>query len=133
MSSKTKTINLIEHITKWLKDYKACNPYIKGFVVGVSGGIDSAVVSTLCASTGISLLVFELPIHQSKSEVQRSSKHVQWLKQQYGKNVRSHFVDLTSAFEAMKTTLTKIETNSQEELALANRERIEYFIPFNIR
>jgi hypothetical protein len=47
--------------------------------------------------------------------------------------VRSHVVDLTSAFEAMKTTLTKIETNSQEELALANRERIEYFIPFNIR
>jgi NH3-dependent NAD+ synthetase len=67
------------------------------------------------------LLVLELPIHQSKPELQRSSKHVKWLKQQYGDiNVRSHCVDLTNAFEAIKATLTKVETNNQEALALAN-------------
>ena len=70
-----KTKEVIQHIQKWLKDYKNKNSNIKGFVVGVSGGIDSAVVSTLCASTGIPLLVLEMPIHQSKPEVQRSTRH----------------------------------------------------------
>ncbi len=111
---------VIEYITKWLKNYKTENPNIKGFVVGVSGGIDSAVVSTLCASTGIPLLVLELPIHQSKAEVQRSTKHIGWLKQQYGNNVKSFVVDLTTAFEAVKKTLTTIESNDQKDLALAN-------------
>ncbi len=115
-----QTTKVIEYITNWLKDYKTQNPNIKGFVVGVSGGIDSALVSTLCASTGIPLLVLDLPIHQSKSEVQRSAKHITWLKRQYGNNVQSHLVDLTSAFEAVKTTLTAIESNSQKDLALAN-------------
>ncbi len=115
-----QTTKVIEYITNWLKDYKTQNPNIKGFVVGVSGGIDSALVSTLCASTGIPLLVLDLPIHQAKSELQRSAKHIAWLKRQYGNNVQSHLVDLTSAFEAVKTTLTAIESNSQKDLALAN-------------
>ena len=115
-----KTTEVIEHITKWLKEYKTKNPSVKGFVVGVSGGIDSALVSTLCAKTGIPLLVIELPIHQSSREVQRSTKHIEWLKKQYGNNVRSHHVNLTSAFDGIEATLTKVETTAHMELALAN-------------
>ena len=60
-----QTEKVIDHIVNWLKDY-ASNAGIKGFVVGVSGGIDSAVTSTLCAKTGLSLLCLEMPIHQAK-------------------------------------------------------------------
>ena len=111
---------VIEHITKWLKDYKSENPNIKGFVVGVSGGIDSALVSTLCARTGLPLLVLQLSIHQVKDEVKRSTDHMLWLKQQFGDTVKSHSIDLTDAFEGLKKTLLATDSNGNTKLALAN-------------
>ncbi len=59
-----QTEKVIDHIVTWLQEY-ANNANIKGFVIGISGGIDSAVTSTLCARTGLQLLCLEMPIHLS--------------------------------------------------------------------
>ena len=62
-----QTEKVANHIIDWLKDY-ATNANMNGFVVGVSGGIDSAVTSTLCAKTGMRVLCLEMPIHQDKNQ-----------------------------------------------------------------
>ena len=67
------------HIIEWLKDYLNKSK-MQGFVVGVSGGIDSAVTSTLCAKTGFKLLCLEMPIKQQSSQDSRASNHINWLK-----------------------------------------------------
>ena len=59
-----KTEKVVDHIVNWLKDY-ATNAHTNGFVIGISGGIDSAVTSTLCAKTGLEVLCLEMPIHQA--------------------------------------------------------------------
>ena len=63
-----------QYIVSWLKEY-ASNAGVKGFVIGVSGGIDSAVTSTLCAKTGFPTLCLEMPIHQEKNQVSRAARH----------------------------------------------------------
>ena len=99
---ETKTINykaVSEGISGWLKE--AVNKAgLKGFVMGVSGGIDSAVVSTLCAGTGLELLVLEMPIHQGEEQVTRAQNHIQWLKDNYP-NVSSLRIDLTEAYDVL--------------------------------
>ena len=73
---------VIEHITTWLKDY--CERAgQKGFVVGVSGGIDSAVTSALCARTGLATLCVEMPIHQAFDQVTRAQDHITWLRERH--------------------------------------------------
>ena len=57
-----QTEKVVNHIVDWLKDY-ATHAGINGFVIGISGGIDSAVTSTLCAKTGLHVLCIEMPIH----------------------------------------------------------------------
>ena len=66
MKSPEKVVN---HIVNWLKNYLETSK-IKGFVVGVSGGIDSAVTSTLCARTGAPVLCLEMEIHQEENQPQ---------------------------------------------------------------
>ena len=63
-----QTEKVTKHIVNWLKDY-ATNARVNGFVVGISGGIDSAVTSSLCAETGLKVLCIEMPIHQAASHV----------------------------------------------------------------
>jgi len=104
---------LIDNITKWLKDYS--QKYDVCFVVGVSGGIDSAVVSTLCAKTGIQTHLLSLPISQNEEQLNLCNQHLRWLEKNFS-NVTSHTIDLTSSFEHFKKTLSKYETN----LGLAN-------------
>ena len=70
------------HIISWLKDY-AEKSKVKGFVVGVSGGIDSALASTLCAKTGFPTLCVEMPIHQAESQVNRAEEHIKQLKEKF--------------------------------------------------
>ena len=116
-----QTERVIEHIVKWLHDYQQTSR-TKGFVVGVSGGIDSAVVSTLCARTGAPVLALEMPIRQSSKEVQRSSAHIQWLKENFP-NVNGAEVNLTEIFETFEKTVKASEvneTNEAMEIAFAN-------------
>ncbi|WP_093240027.1 NAD(+) synthase [Psychroflexus halocasei] len=108
---------IINFIKNWLTDYVE-KAHQKGFVVGISGGIDSAVVSTLCAITGKPTLCVEMPIHQDKNQVDRAQKHIDFLKNKY-KNVSSVAVDLTSTFETFKNE-TPPTDSPQLDLSLAN-------------
>ncbi|CEN41772.1 NAD(+) synthase [Capnocytophaga cynodegmi] len=106
-----------KHIVKWLKDY-AENAGVKGLVIGISGGVDSAVVSTLCAETGLPTLCLELPIHQAESHVSRAKQHIDFLKKNYT-NVSSLEVDLTPVFDQFVTQIPPTDKSSYE-MALAN-------------
>ena len=106
------------HIISWLKDY-AEKSKVKGFVVGVSGGIDSALASTLCAKTGFPTLCVEMPIHQAESQVNRAEEHIKQLKKQFS-NVSEVRVNLTSTFEDFKNMLPPIASSDAVNLSLAN-------------
>lgn len=109
---------VIDHITAWLRDYCEKNAQ-KGFVVGVSGGIDSAVTSALCARTGLPTLCVEMPIHQAMAQVQRAQDHITALKQDFP-NVRMEVVKLTSVFDPMIAELRRSENEAIMHLTLAN-------------
>lgn len=113
-----KTELVVEHIVKWLKDY-AENAGVNGFVIGISGGIDSAVTSTLCAKTGLKVLCLEMPIHQAKSHVSRGQEHIQFLKKRYS-NVKDECVNLTPVFEEFKTEVSLDSDQKTVDMALAN-------------
>ncbi len=106
------------HIVNWLKEY-AQNAGVNGFVVGISGGIDSAVTSSLCARTGLPTLCVEMPIHQAESQVNRGKEHIAFLKENY-RNVTSEITDLTEVFEVFKSALPKVKTSENVDLPLAN-------------
>lgn len=101
------TRGVADHITNWLKDY-AEQAHSKGFVIGVSGGIDSATASTLAARTGLPLVCVEMPIHQAQSQVSRAVNHIQWLKDNFN-NVSSVEVELTDIFDAFVGALPPVE------------------------
>lgn len=111
------TKKVTKHIVNWLKTY-AETAHVKGFVIGVSGGVDSAVVSTLCAETGLPTLCLELPIHQAESHVTRAQGHIAFLKKKY-ENVTDLRVDLTPVFDQFVSQIPKTE-KSTYEMALAN-------------
>lgn len=112
------TEKVSEYIINWLKDY-ATNAGVKGFVVGVSGGIDSALTSTLCAKTGFPTLCVEMPIHQAESQVSRAKEHIAQLKDKF-ENVSETKVNLTSTFEDFKNEVPTIEDQAKVDLSLAN-------------
>ena len=113
-------IKLEKKISNWLLDYLK-NSNLDTFVIGVSGGIDSAVVSTLCAITGIKTYTVIMPIHQKEEETKRGQEHCEWLKNKYP-NVESIKVDLTSTFDHFRSIFPNKVDN---KLALANsRARI---------
>lgn len=107
-----------DHIVQWLSDY-ATKAGVKGFVVGVSGGIDSAVTSTLCAETGMDVLCLEMPIHQAPNQVSRALNHVDWLKSKYP-NVRMTQVNLTPVFDALIASLPPVDNEEDRFMSLAN-------------
>lgn len=113
-----KQAQIIDHIAVWLKDYIQKNK-LSGFVLGISGGVDSALVSTLCAKTRLPLLCLEMPIHQSKDQVNRASEHINWLKNNFS-NVKSEKIDLTATFDQMTEALPGNENKEKVNLALAN-------------
>ena len=107
-------------IVSWLSDYLSKSS-LNGFVVGVSGGVDSAVTSTLCAKTNQKTLLLNMPILQHANQVDRSNEHIEWLQSRF-KNVSSLKVDLTSVFESF---LKAIPVEYHDNLSLANlRSRI---------
>ena len=109
---------VVDHIVGWLKDY-ALNARCEGFVIGVSGGIDSAVTSTLCARTGLPLLCIEMPIHQGEKQVTRADEHINWLQDNY-KNVDRIPVNLTPVFDNLVAALPAVEDEESRFMSLAN-------------
>jgi NAD+ synthase len=105
-----------KHISQWLNDYCE-NSKVLGFVIGISGGIDSAVTSTLCAQTGKKTILVNLPIKQNESEYNRALEHIENLKSRFS-NVQSVEVNLTETFEILSNHLP-IEAKSNS-LAMAN-------------
>ncbi|UJF30281.1 NAD(+) synthase [Kaistella sp. 97-N-M2] len=114
-----QTEKITEKIVSWLKDY-ALKANVKGYVIGVSGGVDSAVVSTLCAMTGLKVLMIEMPIRQKEAEVSRAWEHMNQLKERF-ENVEAISVNLTPAFEELYKTFNVNDTEfPAEKLAFAN-------------
>lgn len=107
-----------EYIINWLKDY-VTNAKVNGFVIGVSGGIDSAVTSTLCAKTGLPTLCLEMPIHQAKNQVSRASNHIDWLQKNFS-NVSRTEVNLTPVFDSLIDVLPKVDNEESRFMSLAN-------------
>jgi len=107
-TTQNKTLNyaIVKHyIADWLKNY-ATKSNLKGYIIGVSGGIDSAVCSTLCAMTGFPLTVVKMSIHQAADQADRGTKHIEWLKANYP-NVKSLDIDLTDTYDKEIELLTK--------------------------
>jgi NAD+ synthase len=113
-----QTEKVVDYIVNWLKEY-ATNAGVNGFVIGISGGIDSAVTSTLCAKTGLKLLCVEMPIHQAASHVSRGQEHISQLKNRFP-NVSDIQVDLTPVFEEFKTEVSLEGKQATVDMALAN-------------
>lgn len=112
------TEKVIDYIVDWLKTY-AENAKMDGFVIGISGGIDSAVTSALCAKTGLDLLCVEMPIHQASSQVGRAVNHIDWLKKNFSK-VDKIEVNLTPVFDSLIASLPKVEKEEERFMSLAN-------------
>ena len=103
-------------IDKWLKDYYYMYA-IKAFVVGVSGGFDSAVVSTLCAETGFPTYVLTMPLHSKEGNTKLSDAHAKALMKMYS-NVRVVNVDLSDTYESLLFNIDQDFVNNK--LANAN-------------
>ena len=115
MKSARKVEN---HITEWLKSYLE-GAQLKGFVVGISGGVDSAVSSTLCAKTGQPVLCLEMPILQEASQENRAKDHIHWLKDHFP-NVSSLHLPLDSVFLSFQNLLPTASNQEAHFLSLAN-------------
>jgi NAD+ synthase len=108
------------HIVSWLTDYLNKSS-LKGFVIGVSGGVDSAVTSTLCAKTRFPTIVLNMPINQKSNQFERSNEHIHWLKSRYS-NVISEELDLSTVFSSFSNILNP---DVKDHLSMANlRARI---------
>lgn len=116
--STLKTEEVKNHIVNWLTDY-ATKAKVNGFVVGISGGVDSAVTSTLCALTGFPTLCVEMPIHQAESHVSRGREHIEQLKKRFD-TVSNIETNLTSVFEMFKSLVPAGENEIKYNLSLAN-------------
>ena len=127
-----RTKEVIQYIKEWILQYNK-ESKTKGFVIGISGGIDSALTSTLIAETRLPLMCIEMPIHQNKKEILRGQKHIAWLKEKYN-NVSSIEFNLTNVFDNFKN---QTNHNNDNSLALANtRSRLRmtslyYFAQIN--
>ena len=113
-----QTEKIIHHIVEWLDNY-LINSKQNGFVIGISGGIDSAVTSTLCAMTSYPTLCLEMPIHQAPNQVSRALDHIDWLKEKYPK-VSSKTVNLSPVYDEFVKISEKSESEYSYHLSLAN-------------
>jgi len=110
-----QTEKVIDFIVDWLSAY--CDSSgMQGFVVGISGGIDSAVTSTLCARSGKKVLLLNMPIYQAPDQFSLSAKHIKWLEQQHV-HVSGSTIDLTPVFKSMEQLFP---ADIQDGLTMAN-------------
>ena len=104
-----QTSERINYIKNWINNYcKSMPKEPESLVVGISGGIDSSVTSTICALTGKKTIVISIPIKQLKEQHSLSLKHQEWLKNKF-KNVEGYLVDLDNVFKSFKTSLNKFD------------------------
>ncbi len=108
----------VDFIVDWLRQYCETSG-MAGFVVGVSGGIDSALTSTLCAMTEKPTLLVEMPIHQAPSHVTRAQKHMKFLENRYDL-VNCERVELTPTFETLVQSVPRSQNEALYYLSLAN-------------
>jgi NAD+ synthase len=119
-----QTSDRISYIKSWILDYcKSMPKEPDSLVVGISGGIDSSVTSTICALTGKKTIVLSMPIKQIKEQQDLSLKHQEWLKGKF-KNVESHLVILDNVFKSFKNSLSEFDNehglaNSRARLRMA--------------
>ncbi len=111
------TNKVSDHIENWLKKYLKKSK-MDGFVVGVSGGVDSAVTSTICARTGYPTLCLEMSIYQNSSQISNARKHINWLEDNY-KNVSHYNLYLNKLFDEFRNSLPEAY-GEKHKLALAN-------------
>ena len=116
-----KPLEKAEFISNWIKDYVEKMPSkAQSLIIGISGGVDSSVSSTLSAMTGIKTIVLSMPIKQKSSQHDLSLKHQEWLVKNFD-NVEAHTLNLDKLFETFESTLS----NFNSELGMANsRARI---------
>ena len=116
-----KPLEKAQFISNWIKDYVERMPSkAQSLIIGISGGIDSSVSSTLSAMTGIKTIVLSMPIKQKSSQHDLSLKHQEWLVKNFD-NVEAHTLNLDKLFETFESTLS----NFDSELGMANsRARI---------
>lgn len=126
-----QTEKITQKIVSWLKDY-AESAGLKGYVIGVSGGVDSGVVSTLSAMTGLKTLLIEMPIHQKEDQVSRAWDHINDLKSRFS-NIEAVSLNLTPAFEELYQSFNVDGIDyPAEKLAFANtRARLRMLTLFH--
>ena len=111
-----KPLEKAQFISNWIKNYTEMMPSkAKSLVIGISGGIDSSVSSTLSAMTGLKTIVLSMPIKQKSSQHDLSLKHQDWLVKNFN-NVETQIINLDKLFEAFENTLSKFDS----EVGLAN-------------
>ena len=116
----------IEIISKWIKDYADEKKF--RLIIGVSGGIDSAVTSTLCAQTNINTIVVSMPIRQNKEQHNLSLEHIDWLKKKFD-NIINYNINLDNVFKSFQETMSGFKS----ELAFANsRSRLRMVTLYQI-
>ncbi len=112
---------ITNHIVKWLTDYCETSNF-GGFAVGVSGGIDSALVSTLCSMTGKNVILLNMPIRQTSSEYKRAIEQIEDLKHRFS-NVKSIEMNLTTIFEQIENNFP-LEVASNHLVMANSRSRL---------
>jgi NAD+ synthase len=116
----------VDFISNWIRDY--ANEKKFNLVVGVSGGIDSAVTSSLCAKTNIKTIIVSMPIRQNSKQHNLSLEHTKWLKSKF-KNIVDHTISLDNVFKSFQDTMSSFES----ELAFANsRSRLRMVTLYQI-
>ena len=119
----------ITYISNWIKDYAISLPFNPpSLIIGVSGGIDSAVTSTLCAKTGLKTIAVSMPIKQNQSQHDLSLRHLKWLEESF-ENVEIMTIELDEVFKSFELTMT----NFNNKLAFANsRSRLRMVTLYQI-
>ena len=114
----------VKYISNWIKNYADQMPSkAQSLVIGISGGIDSSVSSSLSAMTGLKTIVLTMPIKQIENQHDLSLKHQEWLIKNF-KNVEAHTISLDKLFETFSSTLNKFDNehgfaNSRARLRMA--------------
>ena len=123
------SLKKIDYISDWIKDYATSLSFQPvSLVIGVSGGIDSAVTSALCAKTGFKTIAVSMPIKQNINQHDLSLKHLDWLKNNFD-NVETKIIELDKVFETFENTMQDFNNS----LAFANsRSRLRMVTLYQI-